>query len=112
MPPQPSIPGLLRFARNDGDDSAESERAQATLLKTSANLLGLLRQTRSERQALALSDAQIDAAEIDAIIAERAQAARAARNWAESDRLRDHLAALGVAIKDNKDGATTWEIKR
>jgi cysteinyl-tRNA synthetase len=80
-------------------------------LKTSANLLGLLQQTRSERQAIALSEAKIDDAEINAIVAERAQA-RATRNWAESDRLRDHLAALGVAIKDNKDGATTWEIKR
>jgi cysteinyl-tRNA synthetase len=81
------------------------------LLKSSANLLGLLQQTRSERQAIVLSEAKIDAAEINAIVAERAQA-RAARNWAESDRLRDHLAALGVAIKDNKDGATTWELKR
>jgi cysteinyl-tRNA synthetase len=81
------------------------------LLKASANLLGLLRQTRSGRQALALSEAEIDAAEIDAIVAERAQA-RASRNWAESDRLRDHLAELGVAIKDSKDGATTWELKR
>jgi cysteinyl-tRNA synthetase len=80
-------------------------------LKASAHLLGLLRQTRSERQALALSDAQIDPAEIDAIVAKRAQA-RAARNWAESDRLRDQLAALGVAIKDTRDAATTWEIKR
>ena len=35
-----------------------------------------------------------------------------AQDWAESDRLRDELAALGVAIKDNKDGGTTWEIKR
>jgi cysteinyl-tRNA synthetase len=81
------------------------------LLKTGANLLGLLQQTRSERQATALRVAQIDAAEINAIVAERA-GARAARNWAESDRLRDRLAVLGVAIKDNKDGATTWEIKR
>jgi cysteinyl-tRNA synthetase len=80
-------------------------------LKTSANLLGLLQPTRSERQALALDEAEIDVAEINAIIAERTQA-RAARNWAESDRLRDQLAALGVAIKDNKDGATTWELKR
>jgi cysteinyl-tRNA synthetase len=39
-------------------------------------------------------------------------AARAARNWPESDRLRDQLAALGVAIKDNKDGTTSWEPKR
>jgi cysteinyl-tRNA synthetase len=81
------------------------------LLKRTANLLGLLQQTRSRRQAMALSEAKIDAAEINAIVAERAQA-RAARNWAESDRLRDHLAELGVAIKDNKDGATTWELKR
>jgi cysteinyl-tRNA synthetase len=39
-------------------------------------------------------------------------AARAAKNWAESDRIRDELAGLGVALKDNKDGATTWEVKR
>ena len=38
--------------------------------------------------------------------------ARAAKNFAEADRLRDELAALGVAIKDNKDGTTTWEPKR
>jgi cysteinyl-tRNA synthetase len=38
--------------------------------------------------------------------------ARRNKNWAESDRLRDHLAALGVAIKDNKDGTTSWEPKR
>ena len=37
---------------------------------------------------------------------------RARKNWAESDRLRDQLAQLGVAIKDNKDGTTTWELKR
>jgi cysteinyl-tRNA synthetase len=80
-------------------------------LKTSANLLGLLQQTRSEHQAIALSEAKIDAAEINAIVAERARA-RATRNWAESDRLRDRLAALGVAIKDNKDGTTSWEPKR
>jgi cysteinyl-tRNA synthetase len=110
-PPQPFIPGLLRSARNDGDGSAELRRAQAALLKASANLLGLLQQTRSERQATALSEAKIDAAEINAIVAERAQA-RAARNWAESDRLRDQLAALGVAIKDNKDGTTSWEPRR
>ena len=38
-------------------------------------------------------------------------AARAAKNWAESDRLRDELGRLGVAIKDGK-GGTTWELKR
>jgi cysteinyl-tRNA synthetase len=39
-------------------------------------------------------------------------AARAAKNWKESDRIRDELAAMGIALKDNKDGMTTWEVKR
>jgi cysteinyl-tRNA synthetase len=38
-------------------------------------------------------------------------AARKAKNFAESDRIRDELAAMGVAIKDSKEG-TTWEIAR
>jgi cysteinyl-tRNA synthetase len=39
-------------------------------------------------------------------------AARAAKNWKESDRIRDDLASIGIALKDNKDGTTTWEVKR
>ncbi len=39
-------------------------------------------------------------------------AARVAKNWAESDRIRDELDAMGIALKDNKDGTTTWEPKR
>ncbi|MGP8231670.1 MAG: cysteine--tRNA ligase [Methylovirgula sp.] len=39
-------------------------------------------------------------------------AARRDRNWAESDRIRDELIGLGVALKDNKDGTTSWEVKR
>ena len=38
----------------------------------------------------------------------RAQA-RANKNWAESDRLRDVLAKCGVALKDSKEG-TTWSL--
>ena len=41
--------------------------------------------------------------EILAILNERA-AARAAKNWAESDRLRDELAAKGWIVKDSRDG--------
>ena len=42
-------------------------------------------------------------AEVQAMLAERA-AARAAKNWAESDRLRDALAAAGWLVKDSKEG--------
>jgi cysteinyl-tRNA synthetase len=38
--------------------------------------------------------------------------ARHTKNWAESDRIRDELAAMGIQIKDHKDGTTSWEIKR
>jgi cysteinyl-tRNA synthetase len=38
-------------------------------------------------------------------------AARKIKNFAESDRIRDELAAMGVVLKDTKDG-TTWEIAR
>jgi cysteinyl-tRNA synthetase len=48
--------------------------------------------------------------EIESRIAAR-NAARKAKNFAESDRIRDELAALGVVLKDSKDG-TTWEPAR
>ena len=37
--------------------------------------------------------------------------ARKAKNFAESDRIRDELAKMGVVLRDTKDG-TTWEIAR
>ena len=79
-------------------------------IKASANLLGLLVQKRSERQAAGLAAAAIDRGEVERLVAART-AARTAKNWAESDRLRDALADLGVVLKDSKDG-TTWEVKR
>ncbi len=42
-------------------------------------------------------------AEVQALLDQRAEA-RKAKNWAESDRLRDAIAAAGWAVKDSKDG--------
>jgi cysteinyl-tRNA synthetase len=53
----------------------------------------------------------VDPAQVEALIAARKEA-RAAKNWAESDRIRDELAVLKVVVKDNKDGTTTWEVAR
>ena len=52
----------------------------------------------------------LDPAEINARVAERI-AARRAKDFEESDRIRDELAKMGVVLKDTKDG-TTWEIAR
>jgi cysteinyl-tRNA synthetase len=52
----------------------------------------------------------IDAAQVENLIAERT-AARARKDFKESDRIRDELAGMGVVIKDSKTG-TTWEIAR
>jgi cysteinyl-tRNA synthetase len=51
----------------------------------------------------------VDKAKVEALIQAR-NAARKARNFAEADRIRDELLAMGVVIHDNKDGTTTWEI--
>ena len=45
----------------------------------------------------------------DAIAARKA--ARAAKNFAESDRIRDELLAKGIVLKDGPQG-TTWEVRR
>ncbi|AWN34796.1 cysteine--tRNA ligase [Methylobacterium radiodurans] len=80
-------------------------------LKAGANLLGLLGQTASARAEASVEAAGIDVARVEGLIAER-KAARAAKDWAASDRARDALAAMGVAVKDNKDGTTTWSVAR
>lgn len=43
------------------------------------------------------------------LILEIRAAARAQKDWATSDKIRDTLAALGIAVKDSKEGASwTW----
>jgi len=50
-------------------------------------------------------------AKVDRLVAER-KAARARKDWAGSDRIRDELAAMGIELEDRKDGTTTWRVKR
>ncbi|HKR37513.1 MAG TPA: hypothetical protein VJT10_21905, partial [Steroidobacteraceae bacterium] len=58
--------------------------------------------TKSGSKASGLSDA-----DVERLIAER-RAARTARNFKESDRIRDELAKAGVALEDKPNGTTTW----
>ncbi|MEN9708860.1 MAG: hypothetical protein RIQ68_1268, partial [Pseudomonadota bacterium] len=54
-------------------------------------------------------------ADVERLVAARLEA-RAQKDFAESDRLRDELAAKGVQLKDGKgangEAVTTWEVKR
>ncbi len=79
-------------------------------LKTSAMLLGLLTKTKTEYLASNPKAIVVNGDVVDALIADRT-AARARKDFKESDRIRDELAAMGVVIKDSKEG-TTWEVAR
>jgi cysteinyl-tRNA synthetase len=119
----PDLPGVLDDARTSFaaamDDDLNVSAALAALFDLvrelnrriadrslssadAARALGALRDL--DRVLAILPD---DAADLPdgaaALLAER-EAARASRDWAASDRLRDELAALGVAVEDTRDG--------
>ena len=78
----------------------------AGCLKTLAGIIGLLQREPAEfLQGSAASDG-LSNAEIDALIEQRKQA-RADKNWAESDRIRDVLNAENIILEDGA-GGTTW----
>jgi cysteinyl-tRNA synthetase len=109
---------------NTAKDAGHKGRvaALAAELKSLGNVLGLLTVPLEEWARLgkpaspglpaatspgANAPGGLDDAQVEARIAARA-AARKARNWAESDRIRDELAAAGVLLEDKPGGASTW----
>ncbi|MCA0405118.1 MAG: cysteine--tRNA ligase [Proteobacteria bacterium] len=103
--------GFARGARG-------GDRADAAKLFDCLSLLGIDISThQAKADALDFQEA-IDPAFEQYITAaiEARLAARAAKNWAESDRIRDELASKGIQLKDGKDAngnaITTWEVKR
>ena len=87
-----------------------SRRAEdAGLLKRLADLLGLLQRDPSAFLQGGTSAGELSAEEIQALIDQRT-AARRAKNFAEADRIRKHLEALGVLLEDAA-GGTIWRRK-
>jgi cysteinyl-tRNA synthetase len=100
------LQGLTREI-NTARAAGDTARA-ATLgaeLRALGESLGLLEVPAEEWFRLARAGS-IDDAEVERRIAART-AARSRKEWAESDRIRDELAALGVILED-KGGATSW----
>ncbi|WP_312735020.1 cysteine--tRNA ligase [Brevundimonas sp.] len=96
----------LRDLLNDAEADINDIAMARWSLKEAAGLLGVLSLT---------PDAWFEGGdpalktEVEALLEQRATA-RAEKNWAEADRIRDRLNALNVVVMDGPDGAT-WRIK-
>lgn len=97
---------LFELAReiNRATDTAE-KAVLAALLKHLGGELGLLQQDPESYFQAEVSDGPT-AEEIEKLIADR-KAARANKDFAESDRIRDELAAMGIRLEDSAEG-TIW----
>ena len=103
----PQMIASLHGLRNSAASGNDRDRGQ---FAASLRLLGFLSESAAEWQSRKQQASGVDAKRIDRLISDRT-AARARKDFKESDRIRDELAAMGVVIKDSKEG-TTWEIAR
>lgn len=105
---------------NRGLDQATSPIPTALASKLSAErdtilkiggVLGIFRETPEvyfqKQRAGNLARKDIDAADIDRLVAERSSA-RKNKNWAKADEIRDRLLAMNITLEDRPDG-TIWK---
>ncbi|WP_298725683.1 cysteine--tRNA ligase [uncultured Ferrovibrio sp.] len=97
----------LANAANKATDAEERSRLKGELL-AAGWLMGLLQQDPATWLKGEVAKADIDVSEIEALIKARKEA-RARKDWAESDRIRNDLAARGILLED-KAGETTWRV--
>lgn len=104
--------GVLFDLARDLNKSKEQEPEQAgklaRLLVRLGGILGILQD--SPEAFLNRGSDKVDGALIDSLIAQRKQA-RADKNWALADEIRDRLNAMKVVVEDGADGSR-WRIER
>lgn len=94
-----------------GEAGAEQNAAQlARLLVRLGGVLGLLQGDAEAFLQSGSAGAEVDVDAIDALVAQRRQA-RADKNWALADEIRDKLTAMDVVVEDGTDGSR-WRIER
>ncbi|MCJ0973422.1 cysteine--tRNA ligase [Pseudomonas sp. PS1] len=98
---------MIREVNRLREADLQAAAGLAAQLKQLASVLGVL-QLEPDAFLQAGAADKVDAAQVEALIAARLQA-RADKNWAESDRIRDQLTAMGVVLEDGK-GGTTWRL--
>jgi len=89
-------------------------RTSAAVFRNLAGVLGLVQRDPATvvagNRAKVLAGIDLDEEEINQLIVKRNQA-RAAKDWATSDEVRDYLLAHRIVLKDSPEG-TTWEVKK
>ena len=95
----------LNQAKASGD-AARTAAAAATLRAMGA-VLGVLQQDPDTFLKRSVGEKTMSDEQIEALLAAR-RAARAAKNFAESDRIRGQLTAAGILLEDKAGGATQW----
>ena len=95
---------INRLKQTEDDDAL----SLAALLVKLGTILGVLQQHPQEF--LREGSQDVDAEYIDGLIGQR-NTARAEKNWAVADKIRDELTALNVIVED-KDGKSSWRIDR
>jgi cysteinyl-tRNA synthetase len=100
-----SIMADVRQALNKVSDDDERALYLAGLLRSFGDVLGLFQQSA---EAFLLGDTDNDdlAVKVEALIDGR-NTARANKDWAKADEVRDKLTAMGIILEDNA-GKTTW----
>ena len=82
------------------------EELKSTMTLFAEELLGLSAERGAQNEAREKAFGSV----VDMVLDLRAKA-KAAKDWATSDLIRDELAALGFEVKDTKDGAT-WKLNK
>jgi cysteinyl-tRNA synthetase len=81
--------------------------AAASTLRAMGALLGVLQQDPDTYLKRSVGDESMSDADVESLLAAR-QAARTAKNFAESDRIRQQLTAAGILLEDKPGGPTQW----
>lgn len=97
--------GNVMTHQGQADGDPDTLRQHWQTLVCLAQVLGLEADPNTRSQSQSASD--LSDADIDALIQQRTEA-RQAKNFAESDRIRDELQAQGITLIDKPGGVTEW----
>jgi cysteinyl-tRNA synthetase len=87
------------------DTDVSAAQHAAALLKHLASILGLLQQPAENFLKAGVGTEELDDEAIEQLIAKRNEA-RANKDWAESDRIRDELKEQGIILEDGAQGVS------